>query len=1379
MKKYRRTFFLMMIFILLFPDTNLVSASIKAKNKVVDISDGWDFNVFGSNISEDKNPAPVINKDDSVTLEAKGGKISSTVDGISFYHKRISASTNFEIRTKATVQTFGANNQVSFGIMLRDEVGEHKSSSGHESNYIAIGALDQTIKGFYKQDSQMKLEAFDNNIPSEGSVYELSIKKSGNTYALSINGGYYETITLEEIFTEDMFVGIYSARDTTVTFSDTEIEEDNKAVENLTVDSAEMKKEYLTGESLDLAGLQVIAEFTGNDSQVLAEDDYIVTGFDSSEVGINYITINYNGKTAIVELAIIDLTVTDLEIKYYPAQTNYYKGDRFDALGLVVLAEFNNGYKISELEESEYSVTIEGDELEEEDYILNESGEISVTITSQGKSVIFNVFVYEEELVGLEVKKQPSQTLYFVGDKLKLEGISVYAIYSNNTEVRLMSDEYAVSGFDSQKEGEKELTITHKGKKTTIPVTVKTKEVQKMEVTSYPKTTYRIGEDFDHDGLVISKVYDNKDKETLDDEDYKIDTTDFDHDTPGTYTIKIDINDASLDPITFKVTVREQADVEWRKVRFGQSSSENNNYIEILDDVVKVVALEGGGKVTGDHDGITYYYTEVDAEADNFTLSADIYVDEYAKIPHDGQESFGIMARDILGSDGDSSVIASNIAAIGGYSGGTGETNGTQLFTRTGVFSPDGEGSQGIQKVMLDSVRPNSNNTSENYRLTLTKTNSGFTGKINDGEEAIIYEPDILSVQDGKMFVGFYTARYATIEVSNIDFMITAAETDAPKELPPVEAVTPSLDILSLDKTSKEDYTLVLKPNVSGSVTVKQGQEMIRENISVKAGEAKEILTEINANQMTNFSVIFLPDDTQYLTDYKKIVQNFTVTMKTFKENGNIYVSPEGTVNGTGSEDKPLDLDTAIQFVKEGQKIIVLEGHYVRDSKLEIKRFNDGTIGAMKYMIADPNAKERPLIDFDKKGAGVVHSGNYWYIKGIDFARSAGDKKGYTIGGSYNTIENIRTYNNGDTGLQISRTDVTQSDKSKWPSHNLILNSISFDNRDPSDNNADGFAAKLTSGEGNIFRGTVAYNNIDDGWDLYTKVGTGEIGEVLIEDSIAFNNGWVSYDTDSKGDGNGFKLGGEGVHVPHIIKNSLAFNNDTYGFTSNSNPGVIAEKNISINNGTNLGFTTYTGIDPDFTIDGFVSIQEGNTEDNYLLELESDKNYLFNGLKSINKSGQELSSESSNEMSSILTKLFNYDNSGNILSVKENQWKKLWETYDKVTDFEEVEESDKEDKESEGQEGGNSGIENEELADSNKEPGANSSELDDNDDGSATKNNELSNSVGLVQDNDQGGDKRLPNTATSIYNILIFGFFSLMIGAIFIFLQRKLTKNKY
>ena len=65
-----------------------------------------------------------------------------------------------------------------------------------------------------------------------------------------------------------------------------------------------------------------------------------------------------------------------------------------------------------------------------------------------------------------------------------------------------------------------------------------------------------------------------------------------------------------------------------------------------------------------------------------------------------------------------------------------------------------------------------------------------------------------------------------------------------------------------------------------------------------------------------------------------------------------------------------------------------------------------------------------------------------------------------------------------------------------WPSDNLILNCTSYNNCDEAMEDADGFAAKLTCGEGNVFRGCIAAYNADDGWDLFAKIATGKIGAV-------------------------------------------------------------------------------------------------------------------------------------------------------------------------------------------------------------------------------------------------------------------------------------------
>ena len=174
------------------------------------------------------------------------------------------------------------------------------------------------------------------------------------------------------------------------------------------------------------------------------------------------------------------------------------------------------------------------------------------------------------------------------------------------------------------------------------------------------------------------------------------------------------------------------------------------------------------------------------------------------------------------------------------------------------------------------------------------------------------------------------------------------------------------------------------------------------------------------------------------------------------------------------------------------------------------------------------------------------------------------------LAGNDNLIELMEFNDNQDTGLQLSRYKTNNADIGSWPSDNLILNCTAKNNCDNETmENADGFAAKLTCGEGNVFDGCMSYNNSDDGWDLYAKSETGPIGVVTIRNCIAFRNGYTEFGEGfGDCDGNGFKLGGGGIGTAHIVENCLAFENLNCGFTDNNNPklGSIS-KCTAYNNG--------------------------------------------------------------------------------------------------------------------------------------------------------------------------------------------------------------------
>lgn len=281
------------------------------------------------------------------------------------------------------------------------------------------------------------------------------------------------------------------------------------------------------------------------------------------------------------------------------------------------------------------------------------------------------------------------------------------------------------------------------------------------------------------------------------------------------------------------------------------------------------------------------------------------------------------------------------------------------------------------------------------------------------------------------------------------------------------------------------------------------------------------------------------------------------------------YAAPNGLATNEGTRESPFNLAFGIDNLAEGDTLILLDGTYKSGVRFRIE---EGRNGSEQYPITIKAENiGKALIDFssqpfDSNNRGIQIDGNWWVLYGL-IVKGAGDN-GIYIGGHHNWVEHCEVYECRDSGIQLGRASALHTKLESWPSYNTILNCTSHDNSDPTGEDADGFACKLTTGVGNVFKGCIAYNNIDDGWDLYTKADSGQIGAVLLEDCVAFQNGVSSTGKGlESSDGNGFKLGGESISVPHIVKNCIAFNNLSHGFTDNSNPGTIWLENCtSFNN---------------------------------------------------------------------------------------------------------------------------------------------------------------------------------------------------------------------
>lgn len=747
-------------------------------------------------------------------------------------------------------------------------------------------------------------------------------------------------------------------------------------------------------------------------------------------------------------------------------------------------------------------------------------------------------------------------------------------------------------------------------------------------------------------------------------------------------------------PGTATVTVTAEAQRVWSKSTYGSSTdSKNNGVIGNANDGKVTVYSEGGkGKIVpGSTDGLTFYYTAIDPETENFTLTADIHVDSW-KLSN-GQEGFGMMAADAVGLNGDGTAFWNNTyqaiaTKVEYYWDGEDVTTdssankismklGLGAISRLGVTADDvaaikngtitmpagyvsetttletgaatkGPGTYNLVGNWNKKAEPTGNleNPLTDFRLQIQRNNTGYYLRYLDKDNKVIKEvryydlerTSLTQIDKDNIYVGFFASRNARITVSNIDLKTITPADDEKAEEREIEYVYPINTIESPAFSNSADYNLVYYGNADGTLVVKDqnGKEVLNKEFKALAKET--VALKLN-NGKNAFTINFIPDkeykpgEFKLMTSYDPVTINHTVEYKTV-ENNNIYVSPNGKSNAAGTKDAPMDIYTAVKIAAPGQKILIKEGTYNLSSTVKVERGINGTADAMIYMIADPEAGSRPVFDFGGKCAGMILAGDYWYFQGFDVTGSADAQKGIQVSGNHNILDRIKAYKNGNTGIQISRYLGTDQ-FNQWPAHNTILNCSSYLNADKGYEDADGFAAKLTVGQGNVFDGCIAAYNADDGWDLFAKVQSGSIGVVTIQNCVAFKNGYILDENGieiNAGNGNGFKMGGDSMSGAHVLKNSVAFANKAKGIDSNSCPDIKVYSSTTFDNESyNVAFYTNTAVNTAFAADGILSYKVSNkvAEQFKLLgtqnaaDVKGATNYYFDGSKSVNNNGKE------------------------------------------------------------------------------------------------------------------------------------------------------------
>lgn len=203
----------------------------------------WFATVFGDMGGPEKLVNPeiyeIIETAEGVSMHSgpkdgssSAGKIASSSDGIAMYFQQIPIKKDFKLSATATIHNVNKNNQVSFGLMVRDDIYIDKYDNTIKSDYVASGALKiangeglwsssfQRLDGSLKETKAVKAE-----LPAKGQKIDLEIEKNGNVYTVKYGKDVATyTAALNEIDADYVYAGVYTVRAAYVDFSNIKLE---------------------------------------------------------------------------------------------------------------------------------------------------------------------------------------------------------------------------------------------------------------------------------------------------------------------------------------------------------------------------------------------------------------------------------------------------------------------------------------------------------------------------------------------------------------------------------------------------------------------------------------------------------------------------------------------------------------------------------------------------------------------------------------------------------------------------------------------------------------------------------------------------------------------------------------------------------------------------------------------------------------------------------------------------------------------------------------------------------------------------------------------------------------------------------------------------